>query len=158
MPNYSLRPVFPNPDLPGSDDFEASSSQAPSSSPEYPLPPSNFPNGRFNDLDFLEEDPEDLLFVPAGDERTRTSADQKAIEVLQFMKRKYDCFSLRKLEAVFSENSSIPLKEYAGVFRRDGGVLWFMERLYEVGGGLADDMLSGEESRSNLCEGGIWHH
>jgi len=77
------------PEILDSDDFEALSSEAPSSSQEYPLPPAEFPPGPFHSLDF-DEDEDDEQYEPNTSTRDRFTDDEKAVDVLTFMKSKYD--------------------------------------------------------------------
>ena len=79
---YSLRPGF-HPEIPGSDDFEASSSIAPSSSLEFPLPSFEFPPVCFKNIEFADDE-QDSPYIPSEEKRGKTSNNKKATTILQF--------------------------------------------------------------------------
>jgi hypothetical protein len=145
---YYLRPVLS--ELSDLDDLEASSSIAPSSSPEFPPPPVGFPPGPFNSVQFPEVDDEDLEYIPPQGYRSRTNNDEKAIEVLWFMKSRFPRFSLRMLlDTIFAKDASKTIKEYAGNFMKDDGLVRFMDKLYNLGGSEMSDWVV--NMAGNVC-------
>jgi hypothetical protein len=131
-------------ELSDSDDLEASSSIAPSSSPEFPPPPVGFPPGPFNSVQFPEVDDEDLEYIPPQGYRLRTNDDEKAIEVLWFMKSKFPRFSLWMLL-----DTNFVIKEYAGNFMKVDGLVRFMDKLYNLGGSEMSDWVV--KTAGNVC-------
>ncbi|KIM91755.1 hypothetical protein PILCRDRAFT_37823, partial [Piloderma croceum F 1598] len=122
------------PEIPDSDDFEALSSEAPSSSQEYPLPPAEFPPGPFHSLDF-DKDKDNEQYEPNTSTRDRFTDDEKAVDVLTFMKSKYDRFKLHKLlAAIFEPGASNKVKGFTTSFKKDlDGVVLLLEILYGFG-------------------------
>ena len=71
--NYPLRPQHSYDSQMHTDELEASSSNAPSSSLEHPLPPSNFPlDANIQNIDFDEDDNTDTAYVSPSDTRRIT--------------------------------------------------------------------------------------
>ena len=135
---YYLRPGL-YPEIPDSDDFEASSSNAPSSSPEFPLPELILPAGQFNFLELPEDDNQDSEYMPP---RSRTTNNEKVAELLRFMKSKYPRFSLRMLlDTIFAKGASKTIREYVGNFTKDGGLVKFMDKLYGLRGSETSDLV-----------------
>jgi hypothetical protein len=119
----------------GSDDFDASSSIAPSSSPEFPLPSFNFPPGPFGDIEFTEDDDQDSPYVSSEEWRGRTTDNKKATVILQFMKTRYPRFSLRMfLDAIFADGASKDVKGFSSSFMKDSGLVKLMDILFDLGG------------------------
>jgi hypothetical protein len=135
---YYLWPVLS--ELSDLDNLEASSSIAPSSSPEFPPPPASFPPGPFNSVTFPEVDDEDLEYIPPQGYRLRTNNDEKAIKVLWFMKLRFPRFSLwMLLDTIFAKDVSKTIKEYAGNFMKDDGLVRLMDKLYNLSGSEMSD-------------------
>jgi len=126
-------PLYPG--ILDSDDFKALSSEAPSSSQEYPLPAAEFPPGPFHSLNF-DEDKDDEQYEPNTSTQDRFKDNKKAVDVLTFMKSKYDQFTLHKLLAVIFElSASNKVKGFATSFKKDqDGVISLLEILYGFGG------------------------
>jgi hypothetical protein len=138
--SFSLRPTR-YPEILGSDDFEASSSIAPSSSPEFPLPSFNFPPGPFRDIEFTEDDDQDSPHVSSEERRGRTTDNEKATVILQFMKTRYPRFSLRMfLDAIFADGASKEVKGFSSSFMKDSGLVKLMDILFDLGGLKDTDM------------------
>lgn len=139
---YYLRPVLS--ELSNSAYLEASSSTPSLSSLEFPPPPVGFP---FNSVQFPEVDDEDLEYIPPQGYRSRTNNDEKAIEVLSFMKSKSPRFSLRML--LETKDASKTIKEYAGNFMKDEGLVRLMDKLYNLGGSEMSDWIV--KTAGNVC-------
>jgi hypothetical protein len=79
-----------------------------------------------------ENDDEDISYIPPPTRPAeRHTDDEKALDVLKYMKAKYPRFSLRLLmETIFA--SSFPaLKNYANIFLADGGAQNLMDLWWE---------------------------
>lgn len=136
-----LRPKI-TPKILGSDDFEALSNQAPSSSQEYPLPTAEFSPGLFRSLSFDEDEPNDFNYEPNSPKCARYTDDEKALDVLTFMKQTHDRFTMRMLlGAIFKPSASSKVKGFATSFKKDsGGVISLLEILFNFGGSLEEEV------------------
>jgi hypothetical protein len=130
--NYPLRPQHSYDSQMHTDEFKASSSNAPSSSLEHPLPPSNFPlNANIQNIDFDEEDNTDTAYVSPSDTHQFTKFT-KAEAVFQTL-QSYDNFSFRQfLETAFAKNAPPEIKHKSGMFISGGGPLSMMEVWYDA--------------------------
>lgn len=138
--NYGWNPVLTQASsciwIQASDPFEASSSNAPSSPFEYPLPDPDLPPGRFKELPFAsDEDNEDPNFRPPDSYTTHTAPDEKALNVPQHMKLHFPQFSFQHLfAATFNHNSSPRLENFASSSLKGDGATQMLDILWDVRG------------------------
>ena len=69
--SYALQPGVYT-EIPGSDDFEASGSIAPSSSLEFPAPSFEFLPAHFKNIEFFEDDNQDSPYIPSEEQWGQT--------------------------------------------------------------------------------------
>lgn len=139
---YETRHRIDNFDLDALDDLlqEAATSSIPSSPTDTYLPTihDEIPGIRFKDLDpeamasDEEADPTYCLPEPAAQRpyqgrAPRRTDEEKAIEILRFMKAMFPKFSLRKfLVALFSSEDGA-ITNWTGIFLADGGAMAIMD-------------------------------
>jgi hypothetical protein len=119
------------------DEWDASSSIGPDSSPDRPLAgtfdiPDHVP---FLELDseYLPEDDEDDYSYMPGVRRLaeRKSNEEKVLEVLKYMKDRFPRFSLRLLLQTIFTSQAPAITNYANIFLADGGALELMDSWWD---------------------------
>ena len=144
--NFAVLPEF-------WDEPEAASSIAPSSSPPaYEV--DDEPSVPFNNLpDLPEDDEEDSVYVPSsGIRMQRRSDEEKAFEVLRFMREKLSRFSLRVFLRTILTSGSGGIKNTVNTWKGNGGIPELLDLLC-MSSGVRDEAVCDwiTERAASIC-------